>query len=74
MVHATHTFLRSVWAVDLEEVFMIQQAEIRSPTGEAGELIETKRLSHTSMSVGDLIQDATGKIWAVAPVGFTELT
>lgn len=37
------------------------QGEIWSPNGEANELIRSKGLFHTSMSVGDCAVDETGK-------------
>lgn len=74
----THTFLRTV-TVDqkrdcieheLEDVYFQSQGEIWSPNGEARELILAKGLRHTSMSVGDVIEDPEGRFWAVASFGF----
>jgi hypothetical protein len=75
----THAFLRHVEDVEqlgkagLEEVFRRMQGEFWSPNGEARNLILSKGLAHTSMSVGDVIEDANGTFWAVAPVGFVEI-
>lgn len=68
----THIFLRDVDARDLDEVYMQSQGEIWSPRGEARELILAKGLQHTSMSVGDVIEQ-DGKFWLVASFGFEEM-
>jgi len=44
-----------------------------SPYGEARELIRSKGLKHTSMSVGDVIKDPTGAYWRVEDLGFKQL-
>ena len=51
----THLHLKDLEAQDLEDVFYQMQGEIWSPQGEARELIRSKGLSHTSMSVGDVV-------------------
>lgn len=68
----THTYLRSVEAEDLEGVFYRSQGEVWSPNGEANALIRVKGLRHTSMSVGDVVQE-DGVYYAVAGCGFKEL-
>ena len=70
----THRALRCVDVPTMEQVFGYMQGENWSPNGEARPLIEQKGLKHTSMSVGDVIEDLeTGKFYACAFVGFTEL-
>lgn len=69
----THVFLRVVKAESLEEVFWRMQGEIWSPNGEARELIMSKGLQHTSMSVGDVVKDPEGEYHVVANVGFKKL-
>lgn len=69
----THVYLRDVEAADLDMVYYTSQGEVWSPNGEARDLILAKGLGHTSMSVGDVIEDPDGALWAVAPVGFTPL-
>lgn len=69
----THTFLRSVEAGNLEEVFVACQGEIWSPQGEANGFIRARGLAHTSMSVGDVVEDENGVFHAVAGMGFKEL-
>lgn len=62
-INTTHVLLGtikggSVFAVDtlLNAIFGIMQGENWSPNGEACNLINSLDLSHTSMSVGDIIQ------------------
>ena len=52
-------------------VFVAMQGESWSPRGEAREAIESLGLSHTSMMVGDIIEDIdTGKMIVVQSIGF----
>jgi len=75
---ATHVLLTTIevdqervdWA--LEDAFRRMQGEIWSPNGEARDLIESKGLSHTSMSVGDVAM-IDGKAFVVASFGFEPL-
>jgi hypothetical protein len=70
----THTFLRTVEAESLNQVFALSQGEVWSPNGEARSLIRSKGLEHTSMSVGDIAEDtATGAFYVVAMMGFREI-
>lgn len=50
----THILLGTFEAEDLEDLYTRMQGENWSPNGEARELIESKGLTHTSMSVGDI--------------------
>lgn len=69
-----HTYLKDVYAEDLEDVYMRMQGEVWSPNGEARDLIESKNLGHTSMSVGDIIKDKeTGAYFIVDTMGFSIL-
>lgn len=52
----THVLLGEINCVDLEEIFIMLQGENWSPRGEARTLIESLGLSHTSMSVGDVVE------------------
>lgn len=62
--------VRTCIADDLEEVFVQSQAENWSPMGEARELIRRLGLSHTSMSVGDVIVSELDTYYQVAGCGF----
>lgn len=66
----THIHLRAVEGEDLEDVYYQSQGEIWSPNGEARELIRSKGLAHTSMSVGDVVVDENGLRYVVALCGF----
>ena len=69
-VHLIDTNADSVGGEALERVFMNMQGEVWSPNGEARDLIRSKGLMHTSMSVGDLAIDRDGNVWLVAMSGF----
>jgi hypothetical protein len=57
---------------DLEELFMYYQGEMWSPNGEATPLIKEKKLGHTSMSVGDIIEQ-NDKFFFCDTLGFKEI-
>ncbi len=57
---------------DLDPIFGVMQGEEWSPNGEARDLIKSLGLSHTSMSVGDIIE-ADGSIYLVDSCGFVTL-
>src|SRR5262245_55915818 len=69
----THVFLREIEAMSHEQVWMKQQAESWSPNGEARALILEKGLQHTSMSIGDVIEDEDGFFVVVDAIGFRSL-
>jgi len=55
-LHRTHVLVYRIQATDLEDAYRRMQAEQWSPNGEARELIKHLGLTHTSMSVGDVVQ------------------
>ena len=68
----------TIYADSLDDAYFQMQAENWSPKGEAGDLIRSLGLNHTSMMVGDIIfrfegPDNNIKAWKVASVGFEEL-
>jgi hypothetical protein len=69
-IDATHVHLKDVEANGLDGVYHQMQSEIWSPKGEARELIQSKRLQHTSMTIGDVIVDDVGNAYVVAGIGF----
>ncbi len=75
-IHNTHNALCFADEnMDQEDIFWNLQGENWSPNGEANALIHMKGLSHTSMSVGDIIaypieNGSQYKIMFVANVGF----
>ena len=58
---SSHARLCEVEADSLDEAWRQMQAEYWSPNGEARPLLERLGLSHTSMSVGDVIRDELPK-------------
>jgi hypothetical protein len=56
----------------LEDIWSDMQAERWSPNGEAADLIKSKGLEHTSMSVGDVIV-TNGRAYVAAMTGFEPL-
>jgi hypothetical protein len=57
-----------------EDAFVRLQGEVWSPNGEQREYIESLGLSHTSMSVGDILYALEeNKFFLVEDVGFTEV-
>ncbi len=68
----THVLLGSVQETNLDTLFGALQGEAWSPEGEARELIRSKELSHTSMSVGDVVE-VHGKAYVCRPMGWAEL-
>ena len=69
----THVFLGRVKDRDVDALFRLMQGEIWSPNGEAREMIYEKHLSHTSMSIGDIIKTPDGIIHVVEMIGFAKL-
>lgn len=54
----------------LDQMYMELQGERWSPKGEACDLIQSKGLRHTSMSIGDCFRLPNGDVWIVAREGF----
>ena len=74
----THIHLMDLELVDeppvgLQRMFAMFQGEVWSPNGEARELIESKGLRHTSMSVGDVILVNDEDTYVVASFGFKKV-
>jgi hypothetical protein len=68
----THALLGEVVGEDLDELYNALQGENWSPEGQARELIISKGLEHTSMSMGDIIE-VNDKLYIVDTFGFKEL-
>jgi hypothetical protein len=56
----------------LEHIYGVLQGDFWSPDGQARELIISKGLSHTSMSVGNIIQMGD-EFWMIKSFGFEKL-
>jgi len=68
----THEHLGGIRERNLERVWRLMQGEAWSPRGEARSLITKKGLGHTSMSVGDVIQQGS-KLFMVDRTGFRRI-
>jgi hypothetical protein len=51
---ATHVHLKDIEADDREDALYRMREDIWSPNGEALDLIQSKGLQHTSMTIGDV--------------------
>lgn len=59
---------------NLEKIFQTMQGHMWSPEGEARELIIALGLHHTSMSVGDLVENTrTGRWYETVMTGFENI-
>lgn len=73
-LHQTHVLIGSIQgSANLDDIFEMMQGENYSPEGQARDLIRNSGTYHTSMSVGDIIEDATGIFHLVSGFGFTVL-
>lgn len=70
----THTLVGLVDETNPEDVFVMMQGEVWSPMGEASGFLRSKGLTHTSMSVGDVLVLPNGDLVMVDTDGFDELT
>jgi hypothetical protein len=71
-IEKTHTLVGRIDCASNDEAFCALQGESWSPNGEARDLIKSLGLYHTSMSVGDIIEQE-GKFFFCDNYGFTEL-
>ena len=69
----THVYLKDVEATGLEAAWVAMQGEEWSPNGEGRDLIRSKGLHHTSMSVGDVLVDEASEVFLVKSVGFKNI-
>ena len=69
----THVFVRKVEAESKGEVYCSMQGQVWSPRGEAKPLIKRLGLSHTSTSIGDVVQDQDDRYWLCVEMGWKEL-
>ena len=70
---ATHVHLKDIEADSREDAFARMHANIWSPNGEALDLIQSKGLQHTSMTIGDVLVDETDAVYLVTGIGFSRL-
>ena len=70
----THVYLLDREGNSRDDVFTAMQGDNWSPNGEAVPQLEKAGLWHTSMSVGDILIDESGKISMVDTFGWKEIT
>ncbi|MFW6082748.1 MAG: hypothetical protein ACOC8C_01700 [Chloroflexota bacterium] len=68
----THVFVRELEANTKDNVFRMMQGEYWSPDPETRAKIERLGL-HTSLSVGDVVEDKEGRCWLCMPFGWREI-
>ena len=69
----SHVLLATVEADSRGDALLRMQAENWSPHGEARPLIERLGLTHTSMSVGDVLRGKEGVYWECLDLGWRRL-
>ena len=69
----SHAWLFEIEAASLDDAFRRMQGENWSPNGEGRELLQALDLSHTSMSVGDVLRDQDGTYWECLDEGWRPL-
>ena len=69
----THRHVLDLNAESIEAVFHAMQGENWSPNGEAIDLILSRGLDHTSMSVGDVVRDGDGVYWMCDSFGWSQV-
>ena len=70
---SSHAWLFEIEAGGLDDAFRRMQGENWSPNGEARELLRALGLTHTSMSVGDVLRDEGGGCWECLDQGWRPL-
>ena len=69
-----YVLVKEVEADNCEEAFCKMQGEIWSPNGEARDLILGLGLKHTSISVGDVLEDENGELYLIESFGFKKVS
>jgi hypothetical protein len=67
---ATHVHLKDIEADNQEDALSRMQAENWSPNGEALDLLQSKGLRHTTMTIGDVLVDERDAVYVVTGIGF----
>jgi hypothetical protein len=70
---ATHVHLKDIEANDREDALHQMRADVWSPNGEALDLLRSKGLEHTTMTIGDVLVDDTAAVYLATAIGFTRL-
>jgi len=70
---ATHVYLKEIEADNQEEALSRMRAKSWSPNGEALDLLHSKGLQHTTMTIGDVLVDESKAVYLVTGIGFSLL-
>jgi hypothetical protein len=65
--------LKDIEADNREDALYRMRADIWSPNGEALDLIQSKGLQRTTMTIGDVLVDEGDDIYLVTAIGFSLL-
>jgi hypothetical protein len=65
--------LKDIAADNREDVLSRMRADIWSPKGEALDLLQSKGLAHTTMTIGDVLVDEDDAVYLVTAIGFSLL-
>jgi hypothetical protein len=68
---ATHVHLKDIEADSQEDALSRMRAENWSPNGEALDLLKSKGLQHTTMTIGDVLVDESDAVYLVTGIGFS---
>jgi hypothetical protein len=71
---ATHVHLTDIEADGREDALDRMQGKGWSPNGEALDLIQSKGLQRSSMTVGDVLVDESDAVYLVTAIGFSQLS
>jgi hypothetical protein len=72
-LQTSHVHLCEIEAASLGDAYWRMQGENWSPHGEARGLLQSLGLDHTSMSVGDVLQDEEGVCWECLDLGWRRI-
>ena len=70
---ASHVHLKDIEADNQEDALSRMRAENWSPNGEALDLLQSKGLQHTTMTIGDVLVDESDAVYLVTGIGFSLL-
>ena len=70
---ATHVHLKDIEADNQEDALSRMRAENWSPNGEGIDLLKSKGLQHTTMTIGDVLVDEGDAVYLVTGIGFSFL-
>ena len=70
---ASHVHLKDIEAENQEDALSRMRAENWSPNDQALDLLQSKGLQHTTMTIGDVLVDESDAVYLVTGIGFSLL-